>query len=158
TRTVQLRNNTISNNGLPGTIEYEYMAGIWLQTNVASDPTSEISGNKISGNKLAGIFMFGETHGISVVGNTVSGTLVDKLGGNPVGDGIGLVGGASAHLTDNIVSSSGRFGIMVEPAPVAMAMTAISGNTIQDSAAYGVVLQGDIVIATDGNTFSGNLS
>jgi parallel beta-helix repeat protein len=156
TRTVLLQDNTISDNGLPGTSVFEYMAGIWLQIDAGSDPASEISGNTISGNKLAGIFMFGETYGIPVVDNTVSGTLIDNLSGSPVGDGISLVGGASALLQDNLVTASGRFGIMVDAAPAEA--TEISYNTIENNAEYGIVLQDQAWIATDTNTFGGNAS
>lgn len=157
TRTVVLQDNTISDNGLPGTSVYKYMAGLWLQSGAGADPSSEISGNTISGNKLAGIFMFGETYGIPVVGNTVSGTLPDTAFGDPLGDGIGLAGGASARLQDNTVTGSGRFGIMIDGSPAAT--TEISGNSVENSAQYGIVLQNLAgVIATDGNTFSGNPS
>lgn len=157
TDTVILQGNTISDNGLPGSAVFEYMGGIWLQSGACGDPASEVSDNQITGNKLAGILLFGETHGVLVENNEVSGTLPEVSFGSVVGDGISLLGGASARLSGNVVSQSGRFGIMVETAPAAK--TEISGNTLQNSAEYGIVLQGQAeTIGVDGNTFSGNAS
>lgn len=155
TRTVVLQGNTISDNGLPGTSVFKYVAGVWLQSGAAEDPSSEIRGNSVTGNKLAGIFMFGETHGIPIVDNTVSGTLPEDAFGSVVGDGIGLAGGASAHIEGNTVTGSGRIGVMIESAPASA--TEVTGNTIEDSAEYGLTFQGQVeAIPQAGNTFSGN--
>lgn len=157
TRAVVIQDSTISDNGLPGTSVFKYVAGIWLQSGTGDDPVSEISGNTVSGNRLAGIFLFGGTYSIPVTGNTVTGTLLEITYGVSIGDGIGLAGGASARLDGNVVTGSARFGIMIDGA--SPTSTEVTGNTIQNSAEYGIVLQGlDGQIPVGTNTFTGNAS
>lgn len=156
TDTVVLQGNTVSDNGLLGTSVFEYVAGVWLQNDVAADPASEIRDNTISGNNLAGIFLIGDTHGILVQENTVSGTLLDDLYWDTAGDGISLSYGASAQLSGNIVTGSARIGIMVNMA--SEVGTEITNNTIENGADWGIVLQEQPALVVIGNTFSGNAS
>lgn len=159
TRTIILQNNKVQDNGLAEASRI--VAGIWLQNGVGGEAGNEISGNTVSGNKFVGIHLMGETQGIILQNNTVSGTLLGEVFSGPdmvsIGDGISLFGGASAHILGNTVTGNGRFGLMLDGAPGAE--TEISGNTIQDNDQYGIILQNEAdTIATEANTFGGNAS
>lgn len=157
TRTIILQNNHINDNGSPDL--QHATAGIWLQRGAGGELANEISGNEISGNRFVGVHMMGETHGIILQNNVISGTLkgtvfagVDQVS---IGDGVSLKGGASARITGNQIKQNDRFGVIADGAPGAQ--TEIGANTIVDNGEYGIILQDEAdTIATDTNTFSGN--
>ena len=113
----------------------------------------------MSGSKYAGIGMMGDTHGIILQNNTVSGTTVGAvtLGIDlvDIADGLSLFDGASASIKDNVVSENGRFGIALDGADGAQ--TELSGNTITHNDEYGIILQNQAVEPdVTANDFDGN--
>jgi parallel beta-helix repeat protein len=156
TRAIILQNNTIQGNGLPAT----FGAGIWIQGGAGGVEGNLIDGNTISGNKFVGLGMTGDTHGIILQNNMVTGTVLGStfLGVETidVGDGIGVFKGASAKLLGNTVQANARIGLILDEA--SGATTVIQKNTFQDNDQYGIILQNQAMAPdTSDNTFKGNV-
>lgn len=156
TRGIILQNNTIGQNGNLA----PFGAGVWLQGGAGGVQGNLIQGNTLTGNKFVGIGMTGETHGIILQNNAVSGTSLGTTFSGPdeidVGDGIGLFSSASAQILGNTVSGNGRFGLILDQADGAV--TSVEGNTFEGNDQYGIILQNQPnAPATSNNSFQGNL-
>jgi parallel beta-helix repeat protein len=150
-----LQNNTIS-----GSAEKApFGAGIWLQQGAGAMAGNKIAGNTLSANRFVGLGLTGDTGGIILQDNGISGTTLGStfvgLGQVTIGDGINVFTGASAQITGNTVSGNGRFGLILDAEGSA---TTIQNNVIKDNDEYGIILQNQPAMppATAGNTFSGN--
>jgi parallel beta-helix repeat protein len=149
-----LQDNTISGSAAKA----PFGAGIWLQQTGAV-PGNTIVGNTLSANRFVGLGLTGDTGGIILQNNGISGTTLGStfvgLGQVMIGDGINVFTGASAQITGNTVSQNGRFGLILDAEGIA---TTIQSNVIEDNDEYGIILQNQPATppATTGNTFSGN--
>jgi parallel beta-helix repeat protein len=156
TRAIILQNNKIEGNGLPAS----FGAGVWIQGGASGVDGNIIEGNTISANKFVGLGMTGETHGIILQNNMITGTVLGStfLGIQMinVGDGIGVFKGASAKLIGNTVQANARIGLILDEA--SGSTTVIQKNTFQDNDQYGIILQNQPNAPdTSDNTFKGNV-
>ncbi|MEO7330547.1 MAG: right-handed parallel beta-helix repeat-containing protein [Minicystis sp.] len=150
-----LQNNTVGSCGAVA----PFGAGIWLQGGAGADPTSLIKGNQLDQNRFVGLGLSGDTHGIILQNNTVSGTLLGStfVGASEVsiGDGLSLSRGASAAIGGNTFTGNGRFGAILDGASAAG--TSVENNVFQDNDQYGIILQNQPgMVSLGSNTFMGN--
>lgn len=148
----------LQNNGISGSGQTSFGAGIWLQEG-AGDASSKILDNHLTGNKFAGLGLTGDTHGIILQNNEVSGTVLatyfEGTASKSIGDGISLFDGASAKLTGNVIGKNGRAGIIFDSA--AGTATTLDNNQITDNDQYGIILQNQPDMPAFGmSTVSGN--
>jgi parallel beta-helix repeat protein len=98
-----------------------------------------VSSNTISGNYGSGIAVFSGTTHASVIGNTVTGTLL--VSGNTAwtGNGIEVDGSPNTNVTNNTVTGNATNGIwLMRSDPTVV----ISGNTVTGNAGIGVIQAG----------------
>jgi parallel beta-helix repeat protein len=152
-----LQKNTVSGSAASAA----FGAGIWLQAGAGGAMGNTLDGNILTGNKFAGIGLSGDTHGIILQNNQVSGTTLGStivdLSEVQIGDGISLFKGASALLKGNKSTQNGRFGMILDGEAGGSATT-IEGNTLTDNDQYGIILQNQpATMPTIGaNTVMGN--
>lgn len=157
TRTIILQNkNDISGNGNGAPMG----AGLWLQDGAGSSADSRIEGNTFGQNRYLGVCMRGETHGIILQNNTITGTVLGTAFSGAksleLGDGVHLLAGASAQVKGNKITGNGRLGLVLDAA--AGAQTVIQGNEFLTNNEYGIAIQNTSdEPSTSGNTFSGNV-
>jgi hypothetical protein len=150
-----LQNNTVSGSGASA----PFGAAIWLQQGAGPGAGNLIKGNTLSANKFVGLGLTGATGGIKLDANTITGTTLGStfVGLNQVsiGDGINVFEGASAMITNNIVSQNGRFGMILDAED---ASTSIVMNRFLDNDQYGIILQNQPAMppSTANNTIMGN--
>jgi parallel beta-helix repeat protein len=150
-----LQDNTISGSAAAA----PFGAGVWLQQGAGAMAGNKIVGNTLSANRFVGLGLTGDTGGIILQNNTVTGTTLGStfvgLGQVSIGDGISVLDGASAQITGNTVSQNGRFGLILDGEGSA---TSIQNNVIEDNDKYGIILQNQPAMppATSSNTYSGN--
>ncbi len=150
-----LQNNTVTACGAGA----PFGAGIWLQGGAGADPTSRIEKNQLGENRFVGIGLSGDTHGIILQNNAVTGTVLGStfLGVNEVmiGDGLSLSKGASAAIKGNTFAGNGRFGAILDGAsPTGLS---VEDNVFEDNDQYGIILQNQPgMVSLGSNTFQGN--
>lgn len=139
TRTIILQNNTICSNS--GTAPMG--AGVWLQGGAGSAPESVIEGNTLSQNRFLGMCMRGETQGIILQNNQITGTVLGTAfsGADSIqlGDGIHLLDGASAQVLNNQLEGNERLGLLLDN--VLGAQTVVQNNTFDSNGEYGAAVQ-----------------
>ncbi len=109
-----LQNNTITGSAASA----PFGAGIWLQEGAGGVAGNVIKNNQITAGKFVGLGLTGDTHGIILQGNTVSGTTLGStfVGVSEVmiGDGLNVFAGASATITGNTLHQNGRAGLILD--------------------------------------------
>lgn len=143
-----LQNNQISGSASSAA----FGAGIWIQAGAGGATGNKLDGNILTGNKFSGIGLSGDTHGIILQNNQVSGTMMAPtylgLSQVTIGDGISLFKGASAQVLNNQSSNNGRFGMILDGQADASSTT-ITGNTLNKNDWYGIILQNQPALAPD---------
>jgi parallel beta-helix repeat protein len=133
-----LQNNTISGSAAAAA----FGAAIWLQKGAGGAVGNEITGNTMTGNRFVGLGLSGETHGIILQHNAMSGTTMGTTFDGPksvdIGDGMNLFKGASANATENTFGQNARFGMILDSA---LGSTSIQNNTVVDNSLGGIILQ-----------------
>lgn len=154
-RTMLLQNNTVSASGFGAAGG----GGVWLQHGrLDAGAASRIEDNEITGNRFAGISMTGETNGILLQKNTISGTVLgarfNAVAEEKIGDGITLSRSASGHIEDNIIADNGRFGVILD-SPTVAGMS-LQNNRISHRNNVGIILQNAANFSPGPNEFKGS--
>ncbi len=156
-RTIILQNNNdISGNGNGAPMG----AGLWLQDGAGSSADSKIEGNTFGQNRYLGVCMRGDTYGIILQNNAITGTVLGTAFSGAesleLGDGVQLLAGASAQVIGNKITGNGRLGLVLDDADGAQ--TVIQGNEFLTNDEYGIAIQNTSnQPSTSDNTFSGNV-
>jgi parallel beta-helix repeat protein len=137
---ITITNNAISGNGAgtraPGAAEFP--SGVYVANAKGGTALGNgvvVSSNTISGNYGSGIAVFSGTTHASVIGNTVTGTLL--VSGNTAwtGNGIEVDGSPNTNVTNNTVTGNATNGIwLMRSDPTVV----ISGNTVTGNAGIGI--------------------
>ena len=133
-------------------------AGIWLQQGAGGVAGNVIEMNTVSGSRFVGVGLSGDTHGIILQNNTISGTTAGTTFAGvqevSIGDGINAFGGATAGISGNTITGSARYGVVLDAVGAALSL---GGNTIEKSDQNAIILQNQAdQPAIGANSFLGN--